>query len=97
MPYHKSAAKALHQSLKRRMRNKALKTQIKTRVKKFLVTLESGSIEEAETAFREAQSIIQRAVSKGTLHWRTAARKISRLSTKLNAKKASLDKQQEAA
>ncbi len=96
MPHHKSAAKALRQSLKRRMRNKAIKTRIKTTVKKFLTTLETGTIEEAEAAFREAQSVIQRAVTKGTLHWRTAARKISRLSAKLNAKKAAV-KQQEAA
>jgi len=93
LPQHKSAAKALRQSLKRRMRNKAMKTRIKNTVKKFLMTLENGTIEEAEVAFRQAQSIIQRAVTKGTLHWRTAARKISRLSSKLNAKKAS---QQEA-
>ncbi len=94
MPQHRSAAKAWRQSLKRRMRNKAMKTRIKNTVKKFLAALEQGSIEEAEATFREAQSIIQRAVTKGTLHWRTAARKISRLSAKLNAKKAA---QQEAA
>ncbi len=95
MPQHRSAAKALRQSLKRRMRNKAMKTRIKNTVKKFLVAVESGTVEEAEAAFRQAQSIIQRAVTKGTLHWRTAARKISRLSAKLNAKKSS--PQQEAA
>jgi len=94
LPQHRSAAKAWRQSLKRRMRNKAMKTRIKNTVKKFLAALEQGSIEEAEATFREAQSIIQRAVTKGTLHWRTAARKISRLSAKLNAKKAA---QQEAA
>lgn len=94
MPQHKSAAKAWRQSLKRRMRNKAMKTRIKNTVKKFMTALETGTVEEAEAAFRQAQSIIQRAVTKGTLHWRTAARKISRLSSKLKAKKAS---QQEAA
>lgn len=65
-----------------------MKTRIKNTVKKFLATLETGTVEEAEAAFRQAQSIIQRAVSKGTLHWRTAARKISRLSTRLEAKKS---------
>jgi len=88
LPQHKSAAKAWRQSLNRRMRNKAMKTRIKNTVKKFLATLETGTVEEAEAAFRQAQSIIQRAVSKGTLHWRTAARKISRLSTRLEAKKS---------
>ena len=88
MPQHRSAAKALRQSLKRRLRNKSIKTRVKTEIKKFLATLEHGSIEEAEEAFRRAQSILQRAVSKGTLHHRTVARKISRLAEKLNAKKA---------
>ena len=88
MPQHRSAAKALRQSLKRRLRNKAIKTRVKTEIKKFLATLQSGTVEEAEAAFRRAQSMIQRAVSKGTLHHRTAARKISRLAAKLNAKKA---------
>jgi len=88
LPQHRSAAKALRQSLKRRMRNKAIKTRVKTEIKKFLATLEKGTIEEAEAAFRRAQSMLFRAVSKGTLHHRTAARKVSRLATKLNAKKA---------
>ncbi len=70
------------------MRNKAIKTRVKTEIKKFLATLQEGSIEEAEQAFRRAQSMLQRAVSKGTLHHRMAARKISRLAAKLNAKKA---------
>ncbi len=89
MPQHRSAAKALRQSLKRRMRNKSIKTRVKTEVKKFLAALETGTLEEAEKAFIRAQSMIQRAVTKGTFHHRTAARKISRLAAKLNAKKAS--------
>ncbi len=90
MPQHRSAAKALRQSEKRRLRNKAIKTRVKTATKKFLKTLEEGDLQKAELAFREAQSVIQRAVTKGTLHWRTAARKISRLAAKLNAKKKEL-------
>ncbi|AEH45864.1 ribosomal protein S20 [Thermodesulfatator indicus DSM 15286] len=88
MPQHRSAAKALRQSLKRRMRNKAIRSRVKTEVKKFLMALQTGTIEEAEKAFIKAQSMIQRAVSKGVLHHHTAARKISRLAAKLNAKKA---------
>jgi len=93
LPLHRSAAKAWRQSEKRRLRNKALKTRIKTATKKFLKVLEEGDLAKAEEAFREAQSLIQRAASKGTLHWRTAARKISRLAAKLNARKATLSAQ----
>ena len=93
MPQHRSAAKALRQSEKRRLRNKAIKTRVKTITKKFLKSLEEGDLAKAEATFREAQSLIQRAASKGTLHWRTAARKISRLAQKLNAKKVGLSGQ----
>jgi len=90
LPQHRSAAKALRQSEKRRLRNKAIKTRVKTLTKKFLKALEEGDLSKAEASFRETQSFLQRAVSKGTLHWRTASRKVSRLAQKLNAKKATL-------
>ncbi len=93
MPQHKSAAKALRQSEKRRLRNRAIKTRVKTLTKRFLKSLEEGDLSKAEAYFKEAQSYIQKAASKGTLHWRTAARKISRLAQKLNAHKQTLSAQ----
>jgi small subunit ribosomal protein S20 len=62
-----------------------MKSRIKTVVKKYQATVEAGSIETAGPALRQAASLIDRAGSKGILHARTASRKISRLSKKLQA------------
>lgn len=88
MPQHKSAKKALIQSEKRRMRNKAFKTRVKTEIKKFLAYLENGELEKAEAQLRVAQSLLHKGVSKGIFHWKKAANKISKLFNKYNKAKA---------
>ncbi len=88
MPQHKSAKKALKQSEKRRLRNKAFKTRVKTEIKKFLNYLEQGDLENAEKQLRVAQSLLHKGVSKGIFHWRKAANKISKLFIKFNKAKA---------
>jgi len=88
MPNTKSAKKALRQSEKRRLLNRARKSMVKTSFNACLHSLESDKGVAAEVAllFRQAQEQIQRAVTKGVLHKNTAARKISRLAKKINAK-----------
>jgi small subunit ribosomal protein S20 len=81
---HPSALKRAKQNKVRRLRNASLKSKIKTKVKKYLQTLEASSQEPAHPALIQAVSLIDRAGSKGILHQRTASRKISRLSKKLN-------------
>ncbi|HFB83625.1 30S ribosomal protein S20 [Thermosulfuriphilus ammonigenes] len=94
MANHPSAKKRARQSEKRRLRNKAIRTRVKNVSKAVLAAVNKGSVEEAEAAFRKAQSTIQWAVSKGVLHWKKAGRKISRLAAKVNNLKAT--KQQAA-
>ncbi|MGA3085371.1 MAG: 30S ribosomal protein S20 [Thermodesulfobacteriota bacterium] len=84
MANHPSALKRAKQNKVRRLRNASLKSKIKTKVKKYLQTLEASSQEPAHPALIQAVSLIDRAGSKGILHQRTASRKISRLSKKLN-------------
>ncbi len=79
MPHHKSAKKRLRQDGKRRARNRAVKSQVKTAVKKVL----SADSQEAPVLLRQAQSVIDRAAKKGVLHWRAAARKKSRLAKRV--------------
>ena len=84
MANHKSALKRARQNAIRRMRNKAVRTRVKTIVKEVRATTQSSP----ETAARKldlAKSIIDKAAKKGTLHKRTAARKISRLSKLVNS------------
>lgn len=80
----KSAIKRMRQEEKRRMRNKAVKSEVKTRIKSFLKALESNNREEIEKLLREAVSTIDRATRKGVIHKNKAARKKSRLYAKLN-------------
>uniref|UniRef100_A0A7V5N1T3 Small ribosomal subunit protein bS20 n=1 Tax=Thermodesulfobacterium geofontis TaxID=1295609 RepID=A0A7V5N1T3_9BACT len=87
MPYHKSAKKALKQSEKRRLRNRAFKSRVKTEIKKFLNYLQAGDVEKAEAQLRLTQSLLNKGVSKGIFHWKKAANKISKLFQKFNQAK----------
>jgi small subunit ribosomal protein S20 len=81
---HKSAIKRAKQNEIRRQRNRAVKTKVKSVVKEVRTALEKQSVEEAQVALQKAVPVIDRAVSRGALHHRTAARKISRLSKKVH-------------
>ena len=75
----KSAKKRIVTSQKRAAKNKAVKSGVKTAVKKVLVAVEAKDAAVAAAAFENAKSIIDKAASKGVLHKNTAARKVSRL------------------
>ena len=83
MANHASAKKRARQSVKRASVNSARKSRIKTFIKKIEAALLAGDVKAAEAAFKAAQPEIQRGVSKGVMHKKTAARKISRLSSKV--------------
>jgi small subunit ribosomal protein S20 len=76
---HKSALKRASQNEVRRVRNRAVKTRIKNVVKEVRQAAAGNESEAAATTLRTAQSTIDKAVKKGVLHKRTAARKIARL------------------
>jgi small subunit ribosomal protein S20 len=80
----KSQMKRNRQNEKARMRNKAVRSEMKTRVKQTLEAVENSPADAAEE-FRLAQKRIDEAVSKGVLHKRTAARKKARLARRVNA------------
>jgi len=81
---HKSAVKRHKQSLGKRERNKAVKTNVKTHTKKVLSALEAKDPEQAKKALAEAIPVIDKAASKGVLKKTTASRKVSRLSKKVH-------------
>ena len=84
MANHSSALKRAKQNKVRRLRNASMKSRIKTKVKQYLQVLEGSSKETASPVLTEAVSLIAQAGSKGIIHPRTASRKISRLSKKIN-------------
>ncbi len=93
MPHHKSAEKALRQSEKRRLRNRAFKSRVKTEIKRFLQFLQAKDLEKAEKQFKICESLLHRGVSKGIFHRNKAANKISKLFVKFNQVKAQLTNQ----
>jgi small subunit ribosomal protein S20 len=83
VPNIKSAAKRVRVTEKRTLRNRQVKATMRTAIRQYLQTLESGSREVAEASLRNAISQIDRAASKGVIHKNQAARKKSRLSKRL--------------
>ena len=75
----KSAKKRIITSQKRAAKNKAVKSGVKTAVKKVRLAVEANDAAAAAAAFENAKSGIDKAASKGVLHKNTAARKVSRL------------------
>ncbi len=78
----KSSKKRARQSIHRAQINLARKTSIKTAIKKVLAAIENKE-ESAAQLLKDAESKIARAKGKGTLHARTASRKIGRLAKKV--------------
>lgn len=79
-----SAIKRTRQAEKHRLRNKAVKTEIKTAVRKVETAVTGKNKEEAHKALMEAAKVISKAASKGVIHKNTASRKISRLARLAN-------------
>lgn len=81
-----SALKRIRQSEKRNIINKSNKSRMKTSIKKYLSAL-SENADNTEEALKKAVSEIYKTARKGAIHKKTAARKVSRLTLKLNAAK----------
>ena len=85
MANHKSAQKRAKQTIVRTERNRFFKTRIKNVTKEVLTAIESADKEKAIEAMKTANKYLHHCVSKGILKKETAARKVSRLQTKVNA------------
>jgi len=84
----KSAKKRIKVGYRRTLRNKRLKSALRTVIRKFEQALTKASREEAAAALKKALVAIDKAATKGILHKNNAARKKSRLSRRF-AKSAS--------
>ena len=80
----KSAKKRILVIETRTMRNKAIKSKVKTMIKKVEAAIVANDMAAAEAALKVATSEISKAASKGVYHKNTAARKISRLTIAVN-------------
>jgi small subunit ribosomal protein S20 len=79
MAIHKSALKRARQNIKRNARNRAHRTVLRTAIKKHRALLVAKDFEAAVAGLPQLYRAIDRSVTKGVLHKRTAARYKSRL------------------
>ena len=80
----KSQIKRNKQNEKAHQRNKAVKSALKTHVRKFREAADAGSVEEAAAALRLASRQLDKAVGKGIIHKKQAANRKSAIAKKLN-------------
>jgi small subunit ribosomal protein S20 len=81
---HKSAEKRARQSKRRTTRNDSLKSALKTFEKKVRTAYEKKDMKVALDALKALSSQLDKAASKGVIHAKKAARKVSRLSKLVN-------------
>ena len=81
----KSQIKRNRQNEKRRLRNKSVKSALKTAIRKFHEAHASGDTEAATTLMRVAGRKLDKAASKGVIHKNQAANRKSAISQKLNS------------
>ena len=88
MATHKSALKRSKQSKVKRLRNRTIKSKLKTTMKAVSVALEEKDPKKAQEMLSQVAPVINKAASKGVIHKKNAGRKISRLTRKVNALKS---------
>jgi small subunit ribosomal protein S20 len=81
---HKSVIKRQKQADKKHLINKSVKSALKTITKKVEQAAAEKKTDEAKESLAKAMKVYDKASSQGIVHKKTASRKISRLSTKVN-------------
>jgi small subunit ribosomal protein S20 len=87
MPNIASARKRLRQNIKRRARNRSVKAELRTEIRKVRESADGGKLDDAEAEFRLAVAKLDRAAAKRIIHPNRAARLKSRLSAHLKGAK----------
>jgi len=85
MAHHQSAKKRIRQTERRRVINSGRVSRIRTFIKKVESAIGSGEYDKAREALKHLQPELMRGVTKGVVHKNTAARKMSRLSSRVKA------------
>lgn len=81
----KSAKKRIKVIQTKTLRNKMIKSSLKTTIKKFLTAIEGKNVDEAKVTYLASARALDKAASKGIIHKNKATRKKSRLAAKLNS------------
>jgi small subunit ribosomal protein S20 len=86
MPNTANAKKAMRQTEKRRLHNRALRTTLRNLIKRCRVAIAAGEQEAAKSAFQAAVKKLDQSASKNLIHKNSAARTKSRLSKAMKTK-----------
>lgn len=81
----KSQIKRIRTNEKRRLRNQAVKSELKTLVRKTREAVEAGDKDAAVEALRVASRKLDKAVSKGVIHANQAAKRKSKLAKRVQS------------
>lgn len=81
----KSQKKRILTNEKARLRNKAVKSELRTLVRRFREAAAAGDTETAQTALRDASRKLDKAVSKGVIHRNQAANRKSAMAQKVSS------------
>lgn len=81
----KSAQKRARQNIKNRAHNMAMRSKMRTFLKKVSTAIESGDRAEAEASYKAAVPVLDSMVNKGIVHKNKAARHKSRLNARIKA------------
>lgn len=87
MPNTKSAGRRMRNSAAKQLRNRSVKSRLKSLEKRYTAALTTGKKDDASTALRNALSAFDKAVKAGVVPRATANRKKSRLTVRLAALK----------
>ena len=82
---HPSVIKRARQNIQRNQRNTMIRSALRTTVKKVVTALNADDIDTARAELPRAVRALGKAKSKGVIHSNQAARKISRLTRRVNA------------
>ncbi|WP_017610867.1 30S ribosomal protein S20 [Nocardiopsis xinjiangensis] len=80
----KSQKKRILQNEKARVRNQAVRSSLKTAIRRFREAAEAGNVEQATVAQRSAARSLDKAVSKGVIHKNQAANRKSAIAKRLD-------------
>ncbi len=80
----KSQIKRIRTNERARLRNKAVKSSLKTSIRRFREAADAGNTEEATTLLRSASRALDKAASKGVIHANQAANKKSAMAKRLS-------------
>jgi small subunit ribosomal protein S20 len=79
----KSQIKRIRTNEAARLRNKTVKSSLKTSIRKFREAADAGNTDEATTLLRDASKALDKAASKGVIHANQAANKKSAMAARL--------------